>query len=364
MKKLSSIIFISIAILLFPVISWAEIKEGSLEISPFFGYCTTATTHDLCHKDIYGLRVGYDITRNWGIEGVFDYFASRAEMYHVDVLYHLMPDKSLDPFFAAGLGGAHISPLQGDSYNTVMANVGAGVKYALSERVGLRADVRGVFTHYDNMIATVGVTFAFGGATPKAAPTPPPAPTPAPPQEEVATPPPPPPPAPKEEVVPPPAPQEKAAPTPPPPPTPPTPPQEEVAPPPPPPPSSPAPKPATEKIVLEEIHFDFDKATLTAAAKRILKQTVTIIKNNPGIRIQIEGHACAHGPAVYNMSLSERRANTVKEYLVKAGISRDRLRTIAYGKTRLAMPEIPTKTNKNSRECTANRRVHFEVIAE
>jgi len=321
MKKLSLIIFISVAILLFPVISRAEIKEGSLEISPFFGYCTTATTHDLCHKDIYGLRVGYDITRNWGIEGVFDYFASRAEMYHVDVLYHLMPDKSLDPFFAAGLGGAHISPLQGDSYNTVMANVGAGVKYALSERVGLRADVRGVFTHYDNMIATVGITFAFGGATPKAAPTPPPVPTPAPPQEE-------------------------------------------VAPPPPLPPSSPAPKPATEKIVLEEIHFDFDKATLTAAAKRILKQTVTIIKNNPGIRIQIEGHACAHGPAVYNMSLSERRANTVKEYLVKAGISRDRLRTIAYGKTRLAMPEIPTKTNKNSRECTANRRVHFEVIAE
>jgi OOP family OmpA-OmpF porin len=61
--------------------------------------------------------------------------------------------------------------------------------------------------------------------------------------------------------------------------------------------------------------------------------------------------------------LSERRANAVKEYLMKeGGISSERLTTIAYGETRLDMPEIPTPKNKNSTEAKINRRVHFVVI--
>jgi outer membrane protein OmpA-like peptidoglycan-associated protein len=64
------------------------------------------------------------------------------------------------------------------------------------------------------------------------------------------------------------------------------------------------------------------------------------------------------------MALSERRSNAVKEYLVNDGISADRLSTIAYGETRLAMPENPTPDNKESTEAKANRRVHFEVTAQ
>ena len=146
------------------------------------------------------------------------------------------------------------------------------------------------------------------------------------------------------------------------------------APPPPPPPPAPAPAPAAKpepapvpapapkKIVLEDVHFDFDKATLTNEAKAILARDVATLKENSGIKVQIEGHTCAHGKDDYNMALGERRANAVKEFLVKEGVDGGRLSTISYGETRLAMPETPTPKNKNSTEAKANRRVHFEVI--
>ena len=128
-------------------------------------------------------------------------------------------------------------------------------------------------------------------------------------------------------------------------------------------PTPPPPPPAAEpvKIVLEDIHFDFDKATLTKAAKEILARDIATLKENPGVKVQIEGHTCAHGTEDYNMALGERRANAVKEYLVNEGIAADRMTTISYGETRLALPEIPTAKNKESKEAKTNRRVHFEV---
>jgi OOP family OmpA-OmpF porin len=88
------------------------------------------------------------------------------------------------------------------------------------------------------------------------------------------------------------------------------------------------------------------------------------MKENPTMKIQIEGHACAHGAAKYNQSISERRAHAVREYLIKGGISADRLTTIGYGNTRLAVPEIPTPKNKRSEEAVINRRVHFKVVSK
>nr|MDA8079173.1 OmpA family protein [Nitrospiraceae bacterium] len=118
------------------------------------------------------------------------------------------------------------------------------------------------------------------------------------------------------------------------------------------------------KITLEDIHFDFDKATLTKVAVGILERDIRTLKENPGIHVQIEGHTCAHGADAYNMALGERRANAVKEYLIKQGIASDRMTTISYGKTRLAMPEVPTPKNKESKEAKTNRRVHFEMIVK
>jgi len=132
----------------------------------------------------------------------------------------------------------------------------------------------------------------------------------------------------------------------------------------PPPPPPPPPVVAPVKIILEDIHFDFDKATLTDVATDILNKDIRTMKQNPGIKVQIEGHTCAHGSDDYNMALGERRANAVKEYLANQGIDPGRMTTISYGETRLAMPEVPTAHNKNSEEAKENRRVHFEVIVK
>jgi len=117
--------------------------------------------------------------------------------------------------------------------------------------------------------------------------------------------------------------------------------------------------------VLEDVHFAFDKATLTDEAKAILFRNIATLKENPGIKVTVEGHTCAHGSPQYNMRLGERRAQAVREFLVReGGIDESRMTTISYGETRLAMPEIPTAANVNSPECNANRRVHFEIVVQ
>jgi outer membrane protein OmpA-like peptidoglycan-associated protein len=140
----------------------------------------------------------------------------------------------------------------------------------------------------------------------------------------------------------------------------------EVVPPPAPKPEPAPPVPVVEpaKVVLEDIHFDFNKATLTKVAADILDSDIKTLEENPGVKVQIEGHACSHGAENYNMALGERRANAVREYFLSHGIAGDRLSTISYGETRPLCVEEPTPTNKNSECMKKNRRVHFEVITE
>lgn len=315
-----------------PALATAEIREGSFEVSPFIGYAFP--NHDYDDRPVYGLRAGYNITRNWGVEGAFEYINHVGELYHADVLYHFTPEKAFNPFLLAGVGGAHVRK---DSNNEFMGNFGLGFKYSFTDAVAFRADVRDVVTDFNSVIVTAGLTFTFGGKTPKAAPVVVPEPRKPEPRPE-----------PMPEVKPAPKPEPKPEP------------KLEV---------KPAPKPVVVpepvRITLEDVHFDFDKATLTKEAKEILRKDVKTLKENPGIRVQIEGHTCAHGTEAHNMALGEKRANSVKEYLVKdGGIAADRLTTISYGETRLAMPEVPTAKNKNSTEAKANRRVHFEVIVK
>ena len=113
------------------------------------------------------------------------------------------------------------------------------------------------------------------------------------------------------------------------------------------------------------MHFDFDKATLTDAAKSILAKNIAVIKANPGIVIRIEGNTCQHGADDYNMRLGERRATAVKEYLAKeGGIDESRMSTISYGETKPLCEEKPTPKNKNDDCMKSNRRVHFEVVVK
>jgi outer membrane protein OmpA-like peptidoglycan-associated protein len=125
-----------------------------------------------------------------------------------------------------------------------------------------------------------------------------------------------------------------------------------------------APKAEVKFILLEDEHFDFDKSTLTKEAEVILLRNIQVMKENPGIKVRIAGYASASGTEEYNQKLSERRAKTVEDYLIKeGGIAPERLTKIGYGETRPATYE-PIPANINSKAAKSNMRVLFEVIVK
>ncbi len=86
------------------------------------------------------------------------------------------------------------------------------------------------------------------------------------------------------------------------------------------------------KIALETVYFDFDSYVLTAAAQENLRHLSAALKQNKGVRLQIEGHCDRRGSPEYNIALSEKRANSIKEFLVSQGTLADSLETSGKGK--------------------------------
>lgn len=128
--------------------------------------------------------------------------------------------------------------------------------------------------------------------------------------------------------------------------------------------SKPEPKTVEKVVVLEDVHFDLDKSTLTKEAQAILKQNIRILKDNPNAKIRIQGHTSAIASEEYNQNLSERRSMSVQEFLVKeGGVAPARLSTIGYGETRLEKPE-PDPARTESAAAKTNRRVIFKILVE
>ena len=92
--------------------------------------------------------------------------------------------------------------------------------------------------------------------------------------------------------------------------------------------------------VIENIFYDFDKATLRPESKQALDEMVQILNDNPHISIEMAAHTDRVGTDAYNNDLSQRRAKSVVDYLVNAGINPERLKPQGYGKTR---PKTVTK---------------------
>jgi outer membrane protein OmpA-like peptidoglycan-associated protein len=108
-------------------------------------------------------------------------------------------------------------------------------------------------------------------------------------------------------------------------------------------------------LAFEEVHFDFDKSNLRPDAVKILDDMVAKLKANPSVKVEIEGHTCNIGTPEYNLALSQRRAQTVLNYLVAHGISADRLHTTGYGLER------PKYDNTKFDQRKLNRRAEFVV---
>jgi outer membrane protein OmpA-like peptidoglycan-associated protein len=124
---------------------------------------------------------------------------------------------------------------------------------------------------------------------------------------------------------------------------------------------------AEPKIIIlafEDVHFDFDKSTLTPEARAILKRNIQLLKDNPKAQVRIAGYTSASGTMAYNQRLSERRASSVQAYLINEGIiTPDRLSTIGYGETDPAMYEAAPK-ELYSKAAKANMRVLFSITVK
>lgn len=122
------------------------------------------------------------------------------------------------------------------------------------------------------------------------------------------------------------------------------------------------PPPPPSYPTLEDVHFGLNKSTLTKEAQIILRRNIQVLKEHPDWKVVIQGYTSAIASTKYNQELSERRAATVKEFLVKeGGIAPGRLLTVGYGDTRPEMVE-PNPGKAESAAAKANRRVSFKVI--
>lgn len=114
-------------------------------------------------------------------------------------------------------------------------------------------------------------------------------------------------------------------------------------------------KAAMQKFVNEDVHFAFDDASIRPDEKGILQEKVQWLKDNPGESVTIEGNCDERGTVAYNLALGERRAQSVKKFLVNAGIDASRLQTVSYGK------EKPLDPGHNEAAWAKNRRAHFRI---
>ncbi|KQQ45737.1 flagellar motor protein MotB [Duganella sp. Leaf126] len=283
-----------------------------------------------------GLKFGKAVNEAWDVQmgGTYARSKQNGDRYQqqtlgVDGLY-MFSRKTFRPFILVGAGMQRDKQaLVGQNQvtkNSPYLSAGLGFQADLNDRTTFQADIRNVhgFLRDDafpsdksnNVYLTVGVNFAFA-PPPRPAPPPPPAP--------VVAEPPPPPPAPM--------------------------------PPPPPPPVR------MEKVTMSATEmFGFDSAKLKPNQPK-LDEIATLLNNNPGISdVTIAGYTDRLGSDQYNQKLSERRAVSVKEYLVGKGVAANRLTAEGRGKSNPVV-NCDNKKKADLIKCLEpNRRVEVEQI--
>lgn len=188
MKRVMQLLVVVVLSGVLAIPAFAEITPGKYSISPFVGQYKFDKDMHVKDEMVYGVRLGYDVTKHCGVEGAFDYVKSEMNEglggkvnvygYRLDGLYHFRSQEKLVPFVAAGIGGTRSdvpSYSNGESGHDFLFNYGAGVKYFLSQAFALRADIRHLLVldgGRQDWEYTVGLSFLFGGkkAAPVAAP--------------------------------------------------------------------------------------------------------------------------------------------------------------------------------------------------
>lgn len=354
-------------------------REGAFSLSPMVGYHGFEGDQNTEDSIVGGFSLGYNVSKRWSAELELRYTPTETDLsgssdedidiwsFGMNALYHFNPDGPFVPYVSAGFGGMYFDVDGYDDDTDYMMNWGVGAKYFLGENTALRMDLRHVIDFHsdrdwdhngsdnidNNLIATAGLYWQFGGITP-----PPPAPldsdrdgipdirdkcpdTPLGVMVDAVG-------CPPVEKTPPPRKaidgdddgdgvlnsRDKC--------------------------------PGTEigMIVDEDgcpikftmqIEFDFDKSEVRPEYHEGLREAAEFINKYPETRFLIAGHTDSKGSDAYNEELSKRRAATVKKYLVEEfGIAAHLMTPRGYGESQ------PVDTNDTEEGRQKNRRV--EVI--
>ena len=103
------------------------------------------------------------------------------------------------------------------------------------------------------------------------------------------------------------------------------------------------------------VRFDYDESDITAAAERLLRAKLPILRNSPTVRLRFEGHADERGSTEYNLALGSRRAESVRDFLSGFGIMANRFTTTSFGEER------PAVNRMDESAWAQNRRVEFVI---
>ncbi|MGH7458842.1 MAG: peptidoglycan-associated lipoprotein Pal [Longimicrobiaceae bacterium] len=111
-----------------------------------------------------------------------------------------------------------------------------------------------------------------------------------------------------------------------------------------------------EEALSERVYFDFDSNLLSSEAQEKLRVKAEIMRMNPSVRLRVEGHTDERGTTEYNLALGQRRAEAARAFLVRHGVSPERISTVSYGKER------PIADGSNESAWAMNRRDDFAII--
>lgn len=107
----------------------------------------------------------------------------------------------------------------------------------------------------------------------------------------------------------------------------------------------------------DRVFFDYDQYTLRADARATLDRQAAWLKQYGAVRVLVDGNADERGTREYNLALGTRRANSVKDYLVSAGVAAARIDTVSYGKER------PIATGSDEASWAQNRNGHTGIVS-
>jgi outer membrane protein OmpA-like peptidoglycan-associated protein len=120
------------------------------------------------------------------------------------------------------------------------------------------------------------------------------------------------------------------------------------------------------KIILKNIFYDYDKATLRPESITELNRLYDLLVQNPRLKVELSAHTDSRGSDAYNNDLSQRRAQSCVDYLVKKGIDKDRIIAKGYGKQQLLIKDAEIenlKTEKEKEEAhQKNRRTEIKIL--